>query len=311
MITEVLARPAAPAVREERFFDVHHDSLRELFKALGREEEWRDTPEELLPYTQAKWVGQEHGNSTEKDQFTPEQSEAAQPILEKLGLIDEILPPVGVYEQVVIFGGFMRVNRERIGFVKELISEGKVRAEQIVFWSGERAREARDDAELERINFEELSGNSWISHQLRKPAGEQFATETELVRLAYHEHFLDTVLQDDDELRFTTSDYPDFVLLDCPAVQRPNGPTRPTIASCTREWLNRIPSRKAASILLVSGNPHIERNLRDVRQTISVMRPDIELTVCGPAASINASIQLHLGEVGRMLYMDTQSTTAL
>ncbi|HEY5442549.1 MAG TPA: hypothetical protein VIJ68_03355 [Candidatus Saccharimonadales bacterium] len=308
------------AAREELFFDTHRDDLYELFVALDRERQWADGPAELLPYTQAKWVGREHGNSVEKDQFTSESEEAAQEIFTRIGLRGEVLPPKDSYEQAVIIGGMMRVNRERTGFTKQLLDEGRIKTKQIVFWAGQRARERRDDAEVSKMDMAALSANAWVRDELSLssvPGKESFATETHLTRLAYLEAFGPQAVLKATSLRteqgeaasytLKTDDYPDFVLMNCQAVVRARGPARHTTVSCAAEWLETVAPRVASKVLLVAGNPHTLRNARDIQAVIRHQdRADIDLSVCGPAAAPNASIQLFLGEIGRLLYTDVQ-----
>ena len=82
-------------IRTGRYFDLYKNELRELFVALGRENEWSDNPREMLAYMRAKWIGGEHGNAADKDQFSDEQIEAAIPVLNKLGLLQELRPQDG------------------------------------------------------------------------------------------------------------------------------------------------------------------------------------------------------------------------
>lgn len=313
---------------ENLFFDTHCDGLHELFVALDRERQWAESPVELLSYTQAKWVGREHGNSSEKDQFTPEHEEAAKEVLASMGLCDEVLPPQGVYEQAVIVGGMMRVNRERASFTKQLIDNGQIKAKQIVFWAGQRRREQRDDPEVGMIDMAALSINPWVGNELSLFSTSDksgFATETQLARLAYLEAFgpqanLKAINNSTEEAvvantpepevasyTLETNGYPDFVLMNCRAVTRATGPPRHTTVSCATEWLQTVAPQGASKVLLVAGNPHTLRNARDVQGVIRHQdRDDIKLNVCGPAAAPQASIQLFLGEIGRLLYMDAQ-----
>jgi hypothetical protein len=298
---------------ERSFFNAHADTLHELFVMLGREQEWCDTPEELLPYTQQTWVGYEHGNSAEKDQFSPDQEAAALAVMPRLGLREETRPPTGSYEQVVILAGMMRVNRERAGFTRQLLDVHDIEAERIICLTGKRARDPRDEAQLQVMDLEALATDEWVRDELTKPSGpvwnSGFAAETDLARLAYLESFPRAGLIKSDATAYTFAalGYPDFTLMDCPAVERPTGSTRPTVDSSATEWLNTEAPSENASVLVVAGNPHIPRNDRDIRRVAARQeREDIVFTVCGPAANPEATIQLYLGEIGRLFYMDVQ-----
>jgi hypothetical protein len=316
---------------EAPFFDAHTDTLHELFVVLGREEEWCDDPKDLLPYTQAKWVGSEHGDSVEKDQFTPDQEEGAKILMPRLGLQQEVPPPPGSYDQIIVGGGFMRANRERIQFTKQLLDEGVLDARRIIFWAGQRCREQRDEANLETMDLAGISENSWVAAELSKSSGfgwgDGFATETQLARLAYLEHFPDAELGNTTlavtrpavpavdvpprkfaSYTFAAEGYPGFTIMNCAAARRPKGSPRPTIASCVAEWLQDMAPPPGASVLVVAGNPHTLRHGQDLRRVSDAHeRSDIHYSLCGPAAHPAASLQLYLGEIGRLLYMDVRA----
>lgn len=321
-------------VEEQPFFDQHADELHELFVALDREAEWRDSPEELLPYTQELWVGQDHGNGAEKDQFEPGQEAAAMAVMQRLGFSREILPQPGDYEQIVIVGGLMRVNRERLAFARQLLETRDVETSRLVFWAGQRLRDARDDAQLDDMDIAGLSADGWVRGELAKDGTAdwrgRFATETELARLAYLESFgpVQAVMgraadaadggrtegvpdRQVSSYTFLAPDRPRFKLMNCAAVERTGGSPRHTTRSCAAEWLEETPPSDGARVLVVAGNPHGLRNLRDIRSVArSAGRPDVDLSVCGPAADPDASIQLYLGEIGRLLYMDAADAEA-
>jgi hypothetical protein len=313
----------------ESFFETHTPTLHELFVGLGREAEWRDNPQDLLPYVVPSWLGREHGNSAEKDQFTEEQEAAAKALMRSLGLQEEVVPLADRYEQAIIGGGMMRVNRQRIAFMKELLETGGVETEHIIFWAGQRLRDARDDAQLQIMDLETLATDAWVREQLARPEepgwSNRFATETGLARLAYLESFghaklrrITTEMQLTSaasgiprpgaaRYSFTADGYPGFVLMNGKAVARKSGPPRPTTKSCAEEWLEKIAPSPGAQILIVAGNPHTLRAKRDIQQIARQNgRADINFTVCGPAANPEASIQLYLGEIGALLSQDAR-----
>ena len=326
----VLPHTAEPRPQLSFYYE-YQTELHKLFVALGREHEWRGSPGELQDYTQPRWVGVEHGNSDEKDQFTPDQEEAAQPILRDLGLVDEVLPRIGKYDQIAVVGGMMRVNRERLQFIKNLLDKGNTRTNQLVFWGGERSRDDRDDAEITKMDIPSLASDRWVNSQLANGNHADpylgFPTETELGRVAFVETFGVNSWHTASELRIKAggksaapvyqvasntfsighNNYPEFVLMNCPAVDRGDDrPPRHTTVSSAEEWLATQAPPEDARVLVVAGNPHIHRNLRDIQNVLKAKdRQEVKLEICGPPASPNASIQLYLGEIGRLLYMDT------
>jgi hypothetical protein len=299
------------------FMATQADNLESLFSALGRQHEWTDDLDELVDYTQIKWVGSEHGNTADKDQFSPEQEGQALEVLASMGFKHEILPEAGNYEQIVVVGGLMRVNRQRLDFLKKQLQSGLVNTDKVVFWAGQRPRDQREDAELRAVDLKVLSHHDWIRQEAVKPvqpgASSRFASETDLARLAYLEQFPEASLQASDIPNlnnYSVQNFPNFSLLDAPKVSRPQGPSRHTTASCTSQWLDLMPPQAEAKILLIAGNPHSQRSLKEVEQAAAnVERSDIEFKVSGPAANPKASVQLYLGEVGRLLYMDAQSSS--
>jgi hypothetical protein len=316
---------------EALFFDVYKSELETLFQALGRSQEWRDNPVDLLPYTQPNWVGKEHGNSVEKDQFSEEQCAAAARMFPKLGMSQEFLPAAGSFEQVIIVGGMMRVNRERMQFTHALLESGRIATDKVVFWAGQRLREERDDQHVAHVDMSQLGNNLWVKQQLaRSDAGSpwlrSFATETELAQLAYLEHHPEAHLNHSQigfapriatvpqrtvaYQTFSADASPDFTLMHCAAVapERPGAPVRHTSASCAREWLQSVAPEGPANVLMVSGNPHTLRNARELTSIIhEAGRDDLKVSVCGPAASPKATTQLILGESARLLYMDAMT----
>lgn len=131
-------------VREARFFEPYKKELKELFAALGREDMWSDNPRDILPYVRAGWIGQEHGNSVDKDQFTDEQTVAALALLQDLGFASEQLPNEGdAFEQTVIVAGTTTANYRREGLVLQARENG-VDIGTEVWLVGQRPREARD-----------------------------------------------------------------------------------------------------------------------------------------------------------------------
>lgn len=177
------------------------------------------------------------------------------------------------------------------------------------------------------MNLSDLAANPWVEDELSKPeqAGweSRFATETELAHLAYLDVFdrdaaIQEIARDDKGAQpvpgvpqrtvknYRLSADPDFVIMNCVAVERPIGSPRHTTESCAQEWISDLAPSGASQVLVVAGNPHIPRTKRIIQRVTQEHRPDIELVACGPAARPEASIQLSLGEVGRLIHMDVE-----
>ena len=200
---ETVQRPVSRALINEkeqaviehgRFFKPYEYELKGLFAALDRTNEWSNDPREMLPYLREKWIGIEHGNHVTKDQFTPEQIEAAQPWLEAMGLtVAQRLRRDAHFDQVVIGGGTMFTNYRRVGFVDELIDMG-VKIDKLVFWLGRRPATDRDGTARELLSpTGQLAGrsikrNPWVKDLIKRGAlkvrGTMKLTETDLGRMA-------------------------------------------------------------------------------------------------------------------------------
>jgi hypothetical protein len=221
----------------------------------------------------------------------------------------------------------MRLNLERWQFVKGLLDSDQMSANQIIFWAGQRNRYPKEgtDADLldpvGRYAGSVVDHNRWVQKQLETT--NPFGTETEMARLAMLKTFGGTVIfrharidmesrgagvqktRDILDVAFSVEGYPDMSLLNARAVDRPQGLARHTTASCVTEWLQSYNVEENARVLFVTGNPHTERTGAEATQILAETgRGDISLDPVGPAAHEAASLQLILGEVGRLLYRD-------
>lgn len=177
-----------------RFFEPYREELRQLFHALGRDHLWSDNPRDLLPYIREGWIGGEHGNSATKDQFTAEQVAAAEPILEKLGLLNEEMPPDGThYADILIVGATEPANVKRMRLVQSLMQNHGITADRIIFLVGQRPRETRDGTDEELLGTDgsygenDVSQSPWVikMREAFEASGIQmFDDETKLARLA-------------------------------------------------------------------------------------------------------------------------------
>lgn len=182
-------------IREARYFKPYEKELHDLFVVLGRVDEWSDNPLEMLSYMRKGWIGQEHGNSTEKDQFTDEQVAAAMPILEQLNLTSEVLPgPNEVFDQTIVVAGTTTANYRRFQLTKTARATGTELGDEI-WLVGQRPREARDGSNEALLSPEgqyagyDYSENPWAERaksmieQSSGGDGWKF-TETDTARVA-------------------------------------------------------------------------------------------------------------------------------
>lgn len=184
----------AAVIEDANFYEPYKDDLKKLFTALGKEDEWSDDPRTMLPYMERAWIGQEHGNSTSKEQYDDEQVAAAMPILEDIGLTTELLPQPGEhFDTEVIIGGTMLANWRRLAATHKAIENG-VDIDRVVVFLGQRPREARDGKNEEllgtegRFAGEDIRENPWVKQLIDKGAFESedpwSLTETDFGRIA-------------------------------------------------------------------------------------------------------------------------------
>lgn len=332
-------REAAVIKDPTQFFELYKGDTKSLFTALNRMGEWSDDPNDMLPYMRSGWIGNEHGNSTEKDQFTQEETDAAMPILAHMGLTTELLPNPGEhFDQVVIVGGTMVANKRRIDLVKRALADG-VEMDKVIFWVGQRPREARDGTNDELMSIEgrfageDVETNTWVQRKLAngsfEAANKWGLTETDLGRLAVNKVFggdlqpyridlkvtdsndpeqhlpqkLDGVpTRDITDYRFKTPEGQEIILMNAAAVKRGDAPARHTTRSCTEEWEKRFVPEEGARVLYITGNPHSIRTTQDTYKVLQDLgRTNVELVVAGTAPAEGTPIQSFLGEVARLI----------
>lgn len=181
-------------IQDARFFEPYKDELHGLFQALGKEHEWSDNPRDMLEYLRRQWIGDDHGNAVEKDQFSNERIADAMPYLERMGFTKSHTPRSGQYfDQAVIVGGRMTANYRRIELVDELVAKG-AKVDKIIFWLGRRQREKYDGTDEELLNTRGrfagfgIRRNLWVKDLMKRGVfglrRKAKLTETDLGRIA-------------------------------------------------------------------------------------------------------------------------------
>lgn len=298
-------------IREAKYFEPYKDELRDLFVALGRQDKWSEDPtnSDFLSYMRSGWIGAEHGNSTEKDQFTEEQMEAAMPILEKLGLTTELLPDPSVeVEQTILVGGTMTANYRRTVLIQKAIDDG-MNVGEVLCWYGQRPRESRDGKNADLAGTtgayagHDTSDNPWYKAHVAEAleSDDPWAlTETDFGRIALNKvtggnlqpHKITLPLieangeptgimqahrKEGEEVphrevldyHFATDEGFEVVLVNNAAADRRDRPSRHTTKSSTVEWLERYAPSHGAKVMYVTGNPHSVRTAQDTYKILN------------------------------------------
>lgn len=188
----------ADVITEARFFEPYKAEIKELFTALGREEEWSEEPSYMLSYMRRGWIGLEHGDATQKDQFSEEQVSAAMKVLEKMNLTTELLPKSKEkFTQTIVLGATTTALARRFALTKLAREQGVELGPEIVL-GGQRAREAVRDWTNEALmnprestDEHDYSENTWAAHAFKMIAESSESdekswnlTEADLTRIA-------------------------------------------------------------------------------------------------------------------------------
>lgn len=181
----------AGAENTDLYWKTQKENIHNLFKILGKENEWSDNIEELLPFIRRAWIGKEHG-SKGKEVYTQEQAEAILPVLERMGLTGEIVPPPGYVDQVLILGGKIVALDKRMALAAWLRKHGII-AGSVVILAGQRLLEPEDEGSRAdlispngRFSGEVYSDDPWASRVEDRALP---LTEYDLARLMMLEKF--------------------------------------------------------------------------------------------------------------------------
>lgn len=185
------------------FYEPFKKDIHELFTVLGREEFWSDDPRDVIEFTQPAWAGVEHGDSAEKDKYTPEQEAAAKPILERMGLLGEL--PIDItkdYSQSVVVSGTTAADLRRFLLTSDARKQGANIGTE-VWLDGQRPRMIPDGTNEEMLSSEgrfagnDYSQNPWAETAKRlveesqesigrwQPGVESQFSEQDAVRISY------------------------------------------------------------------------------------------------------------------------------
>lgn len=337
------ARTTARVVRHgciSSYLERNRSRLRWLFEALGKPTDIVEGDDVALEaHLLSRWLGSEHGLSSGKEQYTPDQEAAARPILRELDVVDRIDPPSGArYDEVLVMGAAAIGIHRRL----ELVRESGVRAPRLTVLTGLRPHEGnpRDGTtdELLAIDGRMAAAAGW-----RPPAGlvaradllqgqgvdpltaarvlfpgESDLTEllltkqwaTAMPRTTVHAaapHPIENELgQRDYLLRTWEVDGPilELRVLNGAPVDRGDRPPRPTSTSTLLEWLALPGSDHVERALVVVNQPHLHRVGLEVRELLRDEGHDLDVEVAGCEPSTDSSVQLLLGEVAARIALE-------
>lgn len=319
------------------FLDDARPTLRALFDALGRREDWTDDDSALIGYMERRWLGIEHGPGVGKDAFDEAARERAWPLLRELGLVDRVDPPASSYDEVVVMGAAGIGLHRRL----ELVRTSGVATDLLTVLAGRRPHSglARDGALDELLAPDGRFGSApgWTV-----PAGlDRSATllaaldpllaaqavlpsETDLARLVLGKQWPGLrptgirptsdggIANELGTRQVAWEEYDSSLgrvrLLDGAAVDRgPGRPARPTSRSTLQEWI-AAGFDDVREVLIVVNQPHLTRVRHDIRAELEAAGigghdgPRIDIAGCAVLPTVD--LVLVLGEIPARINAD-------
>lgn len=316
------------------FFDRNRRTLRALFQALGKEDDWSEDPAEIAAHTLPRWLGAEHGPGAGKEIFTDEQITDVRPLLKDLGLTGRVEPPQPRYDEVLVMGAAGIGLHRRAA----LVVDSGVAASRLTILAGLRPHSGHPrDGGLQEL----LAGDGHLAGRpgwqpppraahvadLLADAGVDdltaarivFPDETALAELVVVKHWpgarkvgvtpVTSAHEPANELgqrdhAMTTWEpgrgpIPVLRILNGAPVQRRHGPPRPTSRSTLAEWEALSGDEAAgASLLLVVNQPHLARVALELRRHMTELgRDDVRMDFAGCEPLPDVGIHLLLGEL--------------
>jgi len=274
--------------------------------------------EEIVAKTQP-WARGDHHEPELKLELEITDKIAILDIATKIGMVGNVAPEGGDYEQVLILGGEQKSNHVRIDYALGLLESGLITcSDSITTLGGTRQIAMRELPALsEDLSSVDIT-NPWVQQLLKKEKLVSF-TEDDALRLAMLAR-VGTMNLEQAHIRQNSqdlishmlfrgsSDIPRIATINATAVDRPLGERRHTTESTMLEWLDLLPPTEGSRILFVINNPYVIRNARNLNNIIGNRRPDLALDYCGAEAVTDENLWRRiLGEIARNLYEDLNS----
>jgi hypothetical protein len=317
------------------YLEEHRETLRQLFDALGRADDWTSDDDALVRYMEQRWLGVEHGPGSGKDAFDDDALERAWPLLQQLGVVDRVSPTETEYDHVVVMGASGIGMHRRL----ELVRLSGITARRVSVLVGLRPHSGLDrDGGLGELlaadgRFAAAPGWTAPAGLLRSQgllganvdplvaAQVVLPSETDLARLLLLKQWPGLELVEvrtggspgvTNELGRRTvlletyresQSQTDYLLLNGASVDRSdaetNRPARPTSVSTITEWASVCLDPADRTVLVVVNQPHLTRVRRSVEATlVDLGRTGLAIEVAGcEVLRTSAQLPLILGEL--------------
>ncbi len=317
----VVEKPKTKEV--ESFYSFHKEEVSRLL-VLANIDTVDDIPlSELVLITQP-WAKGDHHDPRFPINQSPDQIQQSMKLFHGLGIVEEIEPKGGDYDQVLILGGEQNSNHIRIDFALDLLEGERIRLSEngsLVCLGGDRMLKTRELSALGRdldiINSNPNFNNTWsrklLSSEMLAATNEEAAMRIALTARIGSLLLIEKHLRLNSESLLSHNLYrgvdmiPNIATVFAPKVDRPLGEPRHTTESTLLEWLKSMDPEKGSRILFVSNAPYTIRTARNFVSIISNLRPDLELDYCGAKAENDSSLSRRCyGELARLLFDDSK-----
>lgn len=298
-----------------------HPAHRGIFNVFDLE--WHASPDEIVARTQflAKGDPRQPVHAVE---ISPQQDQEARVFFDQLSMLGEREAPQGEYDAVIVPGGQIDSNNDRVAFAFEQLNRSEVyikpNAPIIIqggarlSFSNELARVGQEQRNLKpalqpavlrsalELSPAEVDETHQLAMMLYKHVGELAISQVGLVQAGQR---IDSAVND-YVLRTQQFSQNPIILQHSRPVSRALGTPRHTTASCAEDWLqSRYAPNEGARVLTILNTPYIDRMALDIRSAVAQFGHNVEIVPAGPVLK-TADTRMLLGEWARRLYAENQ-----
>lgn len=311
---------------EELFYELHQEDVLQLIGLANLPAVQESSLQDLVSMTQ-KWAKGDHYDPEFPIEQNITQMEQSLQIFHNLGLLQEIEPQGGVYDQILILGGEQNSNHIRIDYALKQLSLGRASLStngSLVCLGGDRMLKVREleavGLDIKNISTNLGNDNPWSKILLKSEMIASMNEETAMrvaltarlgvLNLSEKHIRLDSSSTISHNVFRKDSSIPNIVTVFAPKIDRPLGEARHTTESTVLEWVNALNPEMGSRILFVTNAPYTIRTAKNFYSIVQSIRPDLKLDYCGAeAANDNLLVRRCYGELARLLYEDSKILT--
>ncbi|MCH1429698.1 MAG: hypothetical protein GWP59_07000 [Chlamydiales bacterium] len=242
--------------------------------------------DEIVSFTQKKWLRRASQERWDMDELEGDTLSYIQFLLDKLGMVKEIIPHHRRYETAIIMGALAPRMSLRLAYAIHLWNQG-IRFNKLVFLAGDRP--FIEEREQEAVKHPELYKLKVLDTDTKEsflPKTECEAIQQIVKRTDFPESFKNVNL----------------TFVRAPMKVSANGTvSRPTNDDTFKKWLEQEP--QAGSCLLVSNQPFV---LAAHQAALKNLPTAFTIDSCGEACSESTKVSVQLDSLARTLYIQKQ-----